>query len=165
MKFKLIKYTYFLIPFLATFILWIADLRLITQVTGNQGLGLLLSGLIFLYFSIGILLFSSDNFERSVAVFFFVLTSIIFLPVRQNISVVDYVKNENDKIYWIERTYLDGFIRVFESNDSLILTETGVISSDGPIHEAYLKTLPSSRVVFVYKENSADKELTNINLK
>ena len=93
------------------------------------------------------------------------LTSIIFLPVRQNISVVDYVKNENDKIYWIERTYLDGFIRVFESNDSLILTETGVISSDGPIHEAYLKTLPSSRVVFVYKENSADKELTNINLK
>ncbi|SDB17558.1 hypothetical protein SAMN02927930_00655 [Pseudidiomarina indica] len=153
------KSTLFLyaLPFIISLLSYFFQFRFINEVTGNNGIGLTVTGILSLYFIVITLLAFSLK-EAVIPLLSLAILALIFLPVRQNISVVSTLKSDS-KIYWIERSYFTSFLSVHEANNEIIMKPERIRLIENVVYEAQLKTI-EGEVYLVYKENEDGPDIS-----
>lgn len=153
------KSTLFLyaLPFIISLLSYFFQFSFINEVTGNNGIGLTVTGILSLYFIVITLLAFSLK-EAVIPLLSLAILALMFLPVRQNISVVSTLKSDS-KIYWIERSYFTSFLSVHEANNEIIMKPERIRLIENVVYEAQLKTI-EGEVYLVYKENEDDPDIS-----
>lgn len=149
-KITLFLYT---LPFIISLLSYFLQFSFITEITGNKGVGLIVTVVISLYFVI-LTLFAFNLKSAIVPLLTLAILALIFLPVRQNISVVSTL-NVDSKIYWIERSYFTRFLSVYKTNNEIIMEPERVRLIENVVYEAHLKTI-EGEAYLVYKQNEDD---------
>jgi len=144
---------FYALPFIISLFSYFFQFGFINEVTGNEGIGLIVTIVISLYFIILTLL--AFSLEKAVVpLLSLAILALIFLPVRQNISVVSTLKSDS-KIYWLERSYFTSFLSVHKANNEIIMKPERVRLIENIVYEAHLKAV-EGEVYLVYKENEDD---------
>ena len=153
------KSTLFLyaVPFIISLLSYFFQFSFINEVTGNNGIGLIVTGILSLYFIVITLLAFSLK-EAVTPLLSLAILALMFLPVRQNISVVSTLKSDS-KIYWIERSYFTSFLSVHKANNEIITKPERVRLKEDVVYEAQLKAI-EGEVYLVYKENENDPDIS-----
>ena len=153
------KSTLFLyaVPFIISLLSYFFQFSFINEVTGNNGIGLIVTGILSLYFIVITLLAFSLK-EAVTQLLSLAILALMFLPVRQNISVVSTLKSDS-KIYWIERSYFTSFLSVHKANNEIITKPERVRLIEDVVYEAQLKAI-EGEVYLVYKENENDPDIS-----
>src|SRR5690554_7984847 len=135
------KSTLFLyaLPFIISLLSYFFQFSFINEVTGNNGIGLTVTGILSLYFIVITLLAFSLK-EAVIPLLSLAILALMFLPVRQNISVVSTLISDS-KIYWIERSYFTSFLSVHEANNETILKLDRIRLIENVFYESQLKAI------------------------
>ncbi len=118
---------------------------------------MIVTGILSLYFIVITLLAFSLK-EAVTPLLSLAILALMFLPVRQNISVVSTLKSDS-KIYWIERSYFTSFLSVHKANNEIITKPERVRLIEDVVYEAQLKAI-EGEVYLVYKENENDPDIS-----
>jgi low affinity Fe/Cu permease len=145
------------LPFIISLFSYFFQFSFINEVTGNNGIGLIVTGILSLYFIVITLLAFSLK-EAVTPLLSLAILALMFLPVRQNISVVSTLKSDS-KIYWIERSYFTSFLSVHKANNEIITKPERVRLIEDVVYEAQLKAI-EGEVYLVYKENENDPDIS-----
>lgn len=143
-------------PFILVGMLYIFEIRLLTEVTGNTGISIWITATLCLYYVIVIFLNNSLN-KLPKVILIISCFAIVFLPVRQNISVVDYVQKDSE-IYWIERSYPTGVLKVFFAEKGIFMKADKLYQDDEITHKAYLVLDPDGSTTLVYSRKPSDEK-------
>lgn len=147
----------FALPFLITLIFYSFGFNFINQIIGNKGIGILITLSIAIYFLV-VALLSFKPEKATVALLTVAILALMFLPVRQNISVVSTLKIDS-KVFWIERSYFAGSLSVFSAENRVLIKPERLYLTDDVIYEAYLED-KSGEVHLVYKKDKDDSYLS-----
>ncbi|WP_300321376.1 hypothetical protein [Idiomarina sp.] len=153
------KSTLFLyaVPFIISLLSYFFQFSFINEVTGNNGIGLIVTGILSLYFIVITLLAFSFK-EAVIPLLSLAILALMFLPVRQNISVISTLKSGSE-IYWVERSYFTNFLSVHKANNEIIMKPERLRLIENVVYEAQLKTI-EGEVYLVYKENEDDPDIS-----
>lgn len=152
-QFKLLA-LYFL-PFILVSTLYLWGGKPVTEVTGNTGGALWVTGFLCAYYIAIILLFGKLRFSPALMIVTLLL-ALMFLPVRKNISVVDYIKTDSE-IFWVERSYISGVLQVFVAEQGIVLKPKKIYQNDEITHEAFLELGSDGVPTLVYSERASDE--------
>lgn len=142
-----------MLPFIVTLTSSFFHFSFISEVTGNRGLGLLVTTVFVVYFLTLTLL--AFNIQRAVVVLLSLsILALMFLPVRKNISVISNVQL-NSKLFWIERPYFGEHLAIYKADNRVLLSPEKVFLTKDKIYEAYLNT-EKGQVYLLYKNNKND---------
>lgn len=148
--------TLFLIPLVFIISLNIFGIRIITEVKGNVEQAIWVSCVFLAYYIIfifwGYRLAVSPSLIIIITIF-----SLLFLPIRQNIAVVNYVQTETN-IYWLERSYFTGTLKVFGAPDRIFLKPQQLYLKTTITHDAYLELDAQGQPILVYSKSLSDSE-------
>ena len=129
--------TLFLLPLAFILSLNFFGLRMATEVTGNLGYGIWASAIIVLYYAI-IIIWRFRSAAALPIILMSAIFALLFLPVRQNIAVIDYVKTDNS-VYWLERSFVTGALKVFVAHDGVVLKAQQLYLHTDVTNEAFLE--------------------------
>ncbi|MTJ02447.1 hypothetical protein [Idiomarina piscisalsi] len=141
------------LPFIISLFSYFFQFSFINEVTGNNGIGLTVTGILSLYFIVITLLAFSLK-EAVIPLLSLAILALMFLPVRQNISVVSTLKSDS-KIYWIERSYFTNFLSIHKANNEIIMKPERLRLIENVVYDAQLKAT-EGEVYLVYKESKDD---------
>lgn len=141
------------LPFIISLFSYFFQFSFINEVIGNKGIGLIVTVFISLYFIILTLLAFSLK-KAVIPLLSLAILALMFLPVRQNISVVSTLKVDSE-IYWVERSYFASFLSVHKADNKIIMKPERIRLIEDVVYEAHLKTI-EGEVYLVYKENEND---------
>lgn len=147
----------FTLPFLVTLIFYSFGFKFINQIIGNKEVGIFITLLITIYFVVVAFLFFKPG-EATVALLTVAILALMFLPVRQNISVVSTLKVDSE-IFWIERPYISGALIVYGANNEILIEPERLYLTDDTIYEAHLED-KDGEVHLVYKKDEDDPYLS-----
>ena len=149
--------TLFLLPLAFILSLNFFGLRMATEVTGNLGYGIWASAIIVLYYAI-IIIWRFRSAAALPIILMSAIFALLFLPVRQNIAVIDYVKTDNS-VYWLERSFVTGALKVFVAPDGVVLKAQQLYVHTDVTHEAFLELSPQGeKPVLVYSTTASVAE-------
>ena len=150
--------TLFFLPLALILCLNFFGLRMASEVTGNLGYGIWVSATIGLYYAI-IIVWRFRSAAALPVILMSAIFALLFLPVRQNITVIDYVKTDNN-VYWLERSLLTGALKVFVAPDGAMLKAQQLYEHTEVTHAAFLELGPQSdKPVLVYSNAASAAEL------
>lgn len=148
---------FYALPFIASLFSYFCQFSFINEVTGNHGIGLIVTVIISLYFII-LTLLAFGLKEAVVPLLLLAILALMFLPVRQNISVVSTLKSDSE-IYWIERSYFTSFLSIHKANSEIIIKPERVRLIESAVYDAQLKVI-EGEVYFLYKESKDDPSVS-----
>ncbi|CAM3697440.1 hypothetical protein [Rheinheimera salexigens] len=155
---KLKRLAIYLLPFLAVIELNVFGVGFLTEVTGNTGQTVWILLALIVYYLI-VLLWHKSLAKTPIIILTLLIFSLMFLPVRQNISVISYVSKDAD-IYWLERAYFTGEVSVFVAPKSLLLARKKLLQREDIAYEAFLQLTEKGEVILVYADSAADNSTT-----
>lgn len=147
----------FTLPFLVTLIFYNFGFKFINQIIGNKEVGILVTLLITIYFLV-VALLSFKLGKATVALLTIAILALMFLPVRQNISVVSTLKVDSE-IFWVEHPYISGSLIVYSANNKILLKPERLYLTDDTIYKAHLED-KGGEVHLVYKKDKDDPYLS-----
>ncbi|RUO69698.1 hypothetical protein [Idiomarina ramblicola] len=145
----------FTLPFLVTLIFYNFGFKFINQIIGNKEVGILVTLLITIYFLV-VALLSFKLGKATVALLTIAILALMFLPVRQNISVVSTLKVDSE-IFWVERHR--GALMAYSANNKVLIKPERLYLTDDTIYEAHLEN-KDGEVYLVYKKDKDDPYLS-----
>ncbi|MGM0525955.1 hypothetical protein [Idiomarina seosinensis] len=148
---------FYALPFIASLFSYFFQFSFINEVTGNHGVGLIVTVIISLYFII-LTLLAFGLKEAVVPLLSLAILALMFLPVRQNISVVSTLKSDSE-IYWIERSYFTSFLSVHKANNEIIMKPERVRLIENAVYDAQLEAI-EGEVYLLYKESKDDPSVS-----
>lgn len=138
------------LPFIISLFSYFFQFSFINEVTGNNGIGLVVTVILSLYFII-LTLLAFRLKEAVIPLLSLAILALMFLPVRQTMSVVNTLKSDS-KVYWVERSYFTSFVSVHKANYEIVMKPERIRLIESVVYDAQLKTIEGD-VYFVYKEN------------
>lgn len=141
----------FLVPLVLVISFNMLGIRITTEVKGNVEQAIWVTCAFIAYYAViifwGFRLTVSPPLIITVIIF-----SLLFLPVRQNIAIVNYVQTETD-LYWLERSYLTGALKVFVAPDKAFLKPQQLYLKTSITPVAYLELDADGQPTLVYSDN------------
>ena len=132
-----------------------------TEVYGNSGVNIIYTLSIFLYYIVVSLKFF--NIEKALVYLLAIsIVSILFLPVRKNISVIQSIEFDA-KTYWVTRPYWGDGIKVYSSEYVIFFLKPRAIYSSGEnIKIAKLTTSNGSVQLEISRAGDQDLEVVSL---
>lgn len=147
----------FFAPAFSIIILSFFNIRLVTEVKGNVEQAIWVSCTFALYYIV--LICWKSKLSSLPLILVALIFSILFLPVRQNIAIVNYVQTETD-LYWLERSYLANTLKVFTSSNNIFLTPQQLYLATETVRHAYIELDEQGQLFLVYSEDLSNTEYT-----
>ena len=140
----------FTLPFVVYWVMNLGEYVFVTEITGyGNNFAIIATLLLIAYFSL-ITYWYVDAQYVPTTILVLTLLSLFFLPVRERISSVDYVVVDQ-KIYWIERSFITNLVVVYGSDYSAVLTKRKLYELDEYNYVALLEVNIENRVQLLYK--------------
>lgn len=145
------------LPFIISLFSYFFQFSFINEVTGNNGIGLVVTVILSLYFII-LTLLAFRLKEAVIPLLSLAILALMFLPVRQTMSVVSTLKSDS-KVYWVERSYFTSFVSVHKANYEIVMKPERIRLIESVVYDAQLKTIEGD-VYLVYKENETSPDVS-----
>jgi hypothetical protein len=157
-KIKLL--TLYSLPFIAVALFHCLDTTFLTAITGNAIYSVFIT-FSFLFYFLTIIGLNGTWKSSPIAILTILILSIVFLPVRKDISIIDYI-TQGDKIYWIERHYISGEIVVYSGNMQPLTKRSQVYVIDETTHGAYLDFNSDGNLILAFSKAKSPEKYQHI---